>query len=144
MPTLPPPVVSGQVIAASYLNSIRNSLGAFLNVTVGLTLVTDELDAGWSYIRSGSSAGSTKCLIGCGSLGTYVQSMELGMSFTSKPLNLQPNGGTVIIGGGVKRTATPSYANNAAAILGGLSVGMEYRATGADAAYPQGIKMEVY
>lgn len=74
------------------------STGA-LKVTVGLTNSTDETDVGWSYIRSGSAAGDCKLLIGTGSLGTYVQSMEQGVDFATKPLNLQPNGGNVLVGG---------------------------------------------
>lgn len=134
---LPSLVVSGQVISASHINSIRNALGSFLNVTVSLGNSADEADAGWSYIRSGSSAGSTKLLIGCGSVGTYVQSMEQGVDFSTKPLNLQPNGGMVIISGSLKRTATPVYASNALAIAGGLAVGTEYRTSA-------GVKMEVF
>lgn len=53
-----------------------------------------------------------------------IQSYEPGVSWTSRPLLLQPNGGVIIL-------QMSTYANNAAAVSGGLAVNTLYKtATG--------------
>jgi hypothetical protein len=113
------------------------TLNSRLSVIEPLGLLNDENDVGWTKIRNSSSSGSTDLLLGMGTGFAYIQSRQNGTSWTSKPISMQPNGGDVHFGGGVKRTATPVHADNAAAVSAGLSAGTEYRTS-------TGVKMEVF
>jgi hypothetical protein len=98
-----------------------------VRVTASLNNSGDETDAGWSSWRTGSSPGATKLLAGCGSTGSYLQSMEQGLSWSTKPLYIQPNGGKTIINGGrLLLGAQTAYADDGAAGLGGLVSGDVY------------------
>jgi hypothetical protein len=78
-----------------------------VRMIASLGLATDENDTGIALqVDTGPGAGQTKFFVGTGFAGTFMNSMEQGVGWTSKPLYVQYNGGTTIFGGPISALST--------------------------------------
>lgn len=115
------------------LNNLQGQMAPSAVSTHGLSVRKDLSNAcnnDWQFEVSGFSDPSRMLGFGVDTANgaTCIQGTQFGTGVY--PLTLNPKGGAVGIGSAA--SPVPTYANNAAAISGGLVVGQIYRITGTD------------